>query len=482
MHVDLEEIARQALRERGFSTDFEAPVEDEAKAARETRFDDEPAEDLRSLLWFSIDNDDSRDLDQLSCAERAQPHILLRVAIADVDHAVPKDSASDRRARTNTTSIYTPPAVFPMLHPRFSTDLTSLNENEDRLALVAEMTIGGDGEVVSSTLGRAWVRNHAKLAYDAVAAWIDGSGPMPPKVAADDALAASIRLHNEVADAMRLRRQRFGALDLETIEPRAAFENGRVTAIQVQKKNEARMIIEDLMIAANGVTARFLEERGFATIRRVVRSPERWEKIRALAEEKGHALPAAPDSHALEQFLVAMRREDPLRFPDLSLSVVKLMGSGEYAVEAPGSKSDGHFGLAVRDYTHSTAPNRRYPDLITQRIVKAALAKREAPYTIEELEELAAHCSDREDEANKVERIVRKAAAAMFLSDDIGKKFDGIVTGASSKGTWVRIFQPPAEGKVVRGAEGLDVGDRVRVRLVRTDPHRGFIDFERGSS
>jgi VacB/RNase II family 3'-5' exoribonuclease len=478
MYVDLEEIAREALKERGFSIDFEAPVEREAKAARETTFEQEPADDLRSLLWFSIDNDDSRDLDQLSCAERDGSNILLRVAVADVDHPLPKDSESDRRARNNTTSIYTPPAVFPMIHPRFSTDLTSLNEAEDRLAIVAEMTIGGDGEIVASTLRRAWVHNHAKLAYDSVAAWLDGSSAMPPKVAASEALAESLRLHNEVADSMRVRRQRFGALDLETIEPRAAFENGRVTAIQVQKKNEARMIIEDLMIAANGVTAAFLEQRGFATIRRIVRSPERWEKIRSLAEEKGHALPSAPDSHALEQFLVAMRKQDPLRFPDLSLSIVKLMGSGEYAVEIPGTKSEGHFGLAVRDYTHSTAPNRRYPDLITQRIVKAALANRPSPYSVDELEELAAHCSDREDEANKVERIVRKAAAAMYLSDDVGKKFDGIVTGASSKGTWVRIFAPPAEGKVVRGAGGLDVGDRVRVRLVRTDPYRGFIDFE----
>jgi len=468
------------MQEKGFEADFSAEVLEQAEKAHETVFADENADDLRKLLWFSIDNDDSKDLDQLSCAERdASGRILLRVAVADVDHHVPKDSPVDLRARTNTTSIYTPPEVFPMLPRRLSEDLTSLNENEDRLATVVEMTIGGDGEVVESNVRRAWVHNHAKLAYDAVAAWLDGEGEAPAKVAESKALADSIKLHDEVADAMRDRRHRYGALDLDTIEARAQMSGGKVTDITIQKKNQARQIIEDLMIAANGVTARFLADRGFSTLRRVVRSPERWERIRDVATASGFTLPGEPDSAALEQFLVTMRKKDPLRFPDLSLTIVKLMGSGEYEVEVPGVEGPGHFGLAVRDYTHSTAPNRRYPDLITQRSVKAALRGEPNPYGNEELDELAAHCSEREDAANKVERKMRKSAAALYLSDDIGQTFEGLITGASEKGTWVRIFRPPAEGRIMRGEKGLDVGDRVKVKLVRTNVERGFIDFER---
>lgn len=477
---NLEELAKEALHEAGFEAGFSAEVLAEAEQAEETRFGEENAEDLRNLLWFSIDNDDSKDLDQLSCAERdASGRVLLRVAVADVDHHVRKGSAADQRAQKNTTSIYTPPAVFPMLPRRFSEDLTSLNENEDRLAVVAEMTLDSEGEIVESRLVRAWVHNHSKLAYDSVAAWLDGESDPPPQVAASKELAESIRIHDDLTDKMRERRHRFGALDLETIEARASMSGGKVLELKAQKKNQARQIIEDVMIAVNGVSARFLAEHGFPTLRRVVRSPDRWNRIRDVASEHGSTLPPEPDSRALEEFLVMMRKKDPIRFPDLSLTIVKLMGGGEYTVEVPGVEGEGHFGLAIRDYTHSTAPNRRYPDLITQRMLKSAIAGKPNPYSTEELTELAQHCSDREDDANKVERKVRKAAAALYLSDDVGKTFEGIVTGASAKGTWVRIFTPPVEGRIVRGEKNLDVGDRVKVRLARTDVERGFIDFER---
>ena len=480
---ELQAIARRAMRERGLEPDFSPAVLTETGAISgpaEER--DSAIRDLRHLPWASIDNDDSRDLDQLSVAAPAGGDaVTILVAVADVDAVVRKGSAIDGHAQMNTTSVYTAAEVFPMLPEKLSTDLTSLGEGEERLALVVATTIGPDGAVTDGDVYRSRVVNHAKLAYDAVAAWLAGRAPVPPRVAAVPGLDAQLRLQDRVAQAMKELRHHRGALSLATLEPRAVFDGDVLTDLLPDEQNRARELIEDFMITANSVTAKFLEARGFPALRRVLRSPERWERIVALAVDLGERLPPAPDARALEAFLEAQRLADPGRFPDLSLSVVKLLGSGEYVLDPPGGTADGHFGLAVRDYTHSTAPNRRFPDLITQRLLKAALTGGPAPYSDAELAALARHCTEAEDNAAKVERQVRKSAAALFLASRIGERFDAIVTGAGVKGTWVRVLRPHVEGKVVRGVEGLDVGDRVRVELVRTDVERGFIDFARAA-
>lgn len=435
--------------------------------------------DMRDRLWISIDNDDSRDLDQLTFSEPLPGGgVKIFVAIADVDALAPQGGALDTHAKINTTSVYTAAEIFPMLPEKLSTDLTSLNEAEDRLAVAVEMVFEQDGTLTASEVYRSAVRNKAKLAYDSVAIGLTG-GAMPEKAAAVPGVPEQLRTQDAIARALRSRRHEQGALDLETIEPRAVFADDAIVDLRVQAKNRARRLIEDFMIAANGVTARFLAAKGFSALRRVVRSPERWLKIVAVAAEYGARLPEQPDSRALEEFLSKQRRADPVRFPDLSLVIVKLMGAGEYVVERPGQPSIGHFGLAVRDYTHSTAPNRRYPDLITQRLLKAALAGQPAPYDARELSVLAVHCTEQEDDADKVERQVRKSAAALLLETRLGQRFDAVVTGASEKGTWVRIFEPPAEGKLVHGFDGLEVGDKLRVKLISTDVERGFIDFVR---
>ncbi len=478
----LREIARRAMKERGFEPDFPPEVLAEANALSEPLpRSDGPVEDLRGLAWISIDNDDSRDLDQLSVAEDlGGGSVRLLVAVADVDAAVPRGGAIDERARTNTTSVYTPAQVFPMLPERLSTDLTSLNENEDRLAVVVSLAARGDGTVTGSGVSRALVRNKAKLAYDSVAAWLDGKAAPPSAVAASKEVEGQLRLQDGVAGAMKERREERGALALASTESKAVFDGDLLADLRPDEENRAKEMIEDFMIAANTATARFLEAKGFPSLRRVLREPARWDRIVALAREAGDRLPDAPSAPALQAFLLKRRAADPERFPDLSLSVVKLLGSGEYDVEVPGRPADGHFGLAVKDYTHSTAPNRRYPDLVTQRLVKAAIAGAPCPYSVEELAELARHSTEQEDDAAKIERQVKKSAAAMLLAPRRGERFDGVVTGASAKGTWVRVFRPPVEGRVVRGETGLDVGERVRVELIDTDVERGFIDFGQG--
>lgn len=480
--TDLRAIARRALIERGFEPDFPPEVRAELEAIPRSHVPDpEPApaaRDLRDLPWMSIDNDDSRDLDQLSVARPgARGSVDLLVAIADVDSLAPKGGAIDAHARRNTTSVYTAGGNFPMLPEELSTDRTSLNQDADRLAVVVEMEVREDGSVAGSTLYRGLVRNHAKLAYDAVAAWLEGEGAVPDAMAAAPGVDEQVRLQDAVASRMRRLRHDHGALDLETAEPRAVVAGDEVVDLEVQPRNRARLLIEDLMIAANGAVARFLDRKKVPSIRRVVRAPERWPRIVQVAAALGEALPEEPDAKALSRFLTARRKADPLRFPDLSLTVVKLLGSGSYQVERPGEVEVNHFGLAARDYTHSTAPNRRYPDLVTQRLLKAALEERRVPYTRDELERLAAHCTQREDDVQRVERQVRKSAAAFVLADRIGERFDGIVTGASMKGTWVRILHPPVEGKLVEGYQGLDVGDLVRVELLSTDVDLGRIDF-----
>ena len=476
----LRAIAFDTMRDRGLDPDFSQAELAEAAAIEPPQTTAAPARDLRRLPWCSIDNDDSRDLDQLSASEALKGgDVRVFVAIADVDAAVPKGSTLDRHAAVNTTSVYTPGVIFPMLPERLSTDLTSLNEHEDRLAVVTEIVVSSDGALKTSEVYPAVVRNQAKLAYNAVGAWLTSGGPLPPAAAKVRGMDDQLRMQDRAAQALSEARHRTGALDFETIEVEHVFDGDKLRDLQAQRKNRAKALIENLMIAANGVTARFLDARGFPSLRRVVKSPERWERIRGLAEEIGDRLPPEPDSVALAALLARRRQEDPDTFPDFSRSIIQLLGSGEYVVDPPGAEPPGHFGLAVRDYTHSTAPNRRYPDLITQRLLKATLAGRPSPYGIGELEKLAAHCTQQEDSANKVERQVRKAAAALIVESRVGETFHGFVTGASSKGTWVRVSSPPIEGKLIHGERGLDVGDRVRVRLTGVNVERGFIDFER---
>jgi exoribonuclease-2 len=476
---DLAELAADAMRERGLAPEFSPEavrqVERLTAAARPEGAD---VRDLRGLAWASIDNDDSRDLDQLTVAEPlADGAVRIRVAVADVDAMVRQNSPVDVHARRNTTSVYTAARIFPMLPERLSTDLTSLNPRVERMAVVTSYTVAEDGSVREPEVCRAVVHSKAKLAYSGVGSWLEGEGDMPAVVAAVEGLADQMRLQDDVAQRLRERRHEHGALVLATIETKAVMEDGAVVEVRHEEKNRAHELIEDFMIAANGVIAHYLEERGLPSFRRVVKSPERWDRIEALAADLGDSLPTDPDPVALQRFLLRRRRADPVRFPDLSLTVIKLLGRGEYAVHRPGQAADGHFGLAVRDYSHSTAPNRRYPDVITQRLVKAALRSAPAAYGPQELAELADHCTQQEDAAKKVERQIAKSAAAMVLADRIGEKFDGIVTGAKEKGTWVRIFEPPVEGRVVQGGSTLDVGDRVTVELVDVDVRRGFIDF-----
>jgi len=471
----LQGIARRAMVKYGLEPDW--PPEAMAELARITDTPSTVPRDLRALPWSSIDNDDSRDLDQLEvCIEGPSPRLLI--AIADVDALVRRGSALDAHAAKNTTSVYTPARIFPMLPPELSTDRTSLNEHADRDAIVVDMTIGGDGATAERDVYRARVRNRAKLTYDAVAAWLDG-GPALAAFGSEPELQAQLTLQDQLASLLRARRQEEGALDFDRSELKPIVTDGEVTDLLTETPNRARDVIENFMVTANSVTARFLSSRGYPSIRRVVRSPERWPRIVDLAAQSGGRLPAQPDARALEAFLRAQRAASPDQFADLSLSVIKLLGRGEYVAEGAGGSSDGHFALAVANYTHSTAPNRRFPDLVTQRLLKAALAGAPAPYPLPALGPLAAHCTKQEDAANKVERLVRKAAAALWMSNRVGQEFDAIVTGASNKGTWVRLRIPPVEGRLERGAEGLDVGDRVRVRLLSTDPEQGFIDFAR---
>jgi VacB/RNase II family 3'-5' exoribonuclease len=477
----LQQIAQQAMIEKGLLPDFSAEALAELdKLNSPTPVAGGAMRDLRDRLWASIDNDDSRDLDQLTVAE-ATPDgkVKILVAVADVDSLVRDGSAIGEHAQHNTTSVYTAGGIFPMLPDKLSTNLTSLNLNEDRVALVVEMVVGADGSILDSGIFRSAVRNRAKLAYNSVAAWLEGSGLAPDAIAAVTGLGDNLRLQDKAAQRLKDLRHVHGALSLETVEARPVFEGDRLRDLKAQEKNRATDVIEDFMIAANGVTARFLTSNGFPSIRRVVRTPERWNRIVEIAGEHGFKLPNDPDSKALEEFLVQQKAADPAGFPDLSLAVIKLLGRGEYVAELPGQTVSGHFGLAVKDYTHSTAPNRRYTDLITQRLLKAVIDTRPQPYSGAELVALAKHCTEAEDAANKVERQVGKSAAALLLQSRVGEQFDSIVTGASPKGTWVRLLSVPVEGRLVHGFDGVDVGSRVRVQLSNVNVERGFIDFTR---
>jgi VacB/RNase II family 3'-5' exoribonuclease len=478
--TELQRIAHQVMLDNGLEPDFSSAATAQLATLAAAHRSGPQIHDLRSLLWCSIDNDDSRDLDQLSVAQPADDgNVKILVALADVAGTVVAGSAIDAHAGTNTTSVYTPARIFPMLPERLSTDLTCLAEDQERMSLVIDMTLAPDGTLKASDIYRALVLNRAKLAYDSVAAWLDGKGPPPARVASVAGMDQQLRTQDRVAQVLKRVRQSQGALSLTTLEAQAVYEGAALMDLAPDEHNRAKELIEYFMIAANGVVAQYLEGKGCSSLRRVLRVPERWSRIVELARGLGETLPPAADAKALSAFLVTRQKAAPAQFPDLSLAVVKLLGAGEYVLKRPGQPAEGHFGLAVADYTHATAPNRRYPDLITQRLLGAALSGAAAPYSDGELGTLAAHCTLQEGNAAKVERQVGKSAAAMLLQARTGEVFDGIVTGASDKGTWVRIAHPLAEGRVVKGAAGLDVGDAARVRLTRTDVQRGFIDFER---
>ena len=478
--ADLQAVARQVMLAHGFDPDFPPAVLQEVAALKSKPPvpSTNDLRDLRDLLWSSIDNDTSRDLDQIEVAQSlGTGDVKLLIGIADVDSYVPKQSSIDEHAASQATTVYTGVRNFSMLPEVLSTGLTSLLEGQDNAAVVIEFVVSDDGHVKSTDLYRALVRNKAQLTYNAVGAWLEGKGSMPPKVVASTDLQAQLQLQNSAAQALRQQRYRHGALDIETIEVRPVLLNDTVTDVVKQEKNRATELIEDFMIAANEVVARALAN--VSSLRRVVKTPERWDRIVQLAAEQGGSLPAQPDSKALNDFLSARKAADPDHYADLSLAVIKLMGPGEYVLERPGDPAVGHFGLAVQDYTHSTAPNRRFADLLTQRLLKALIGNRGGVYSDSELESIAKNCTLKEDSARKVEREMTKRMAAIAMQSRIGQVFDAIVTGAGSKGTFVRILQPHVEGMLVQGQQGVDVGDSLRVKLVRTDVQHGYIDFTR---
>ena len=480
IHFNLVAAAHAAMIEHGFQPEFPAATAGELAAIE--AHPEPPAvpgiQDLRSLLWSSIDNDTSKDLDQIEWAEQLPSgSIRVLIGVADVDARVSRGTVIDGHARSETTSVYTGVRVFPMLPSELSEGITSLNENEDRVALVIEFAVDPAGTASEGKAYRALVRNHAQLAYNAVGAWLAATGPAPAKVSASAELAAQLKLQDAAAQRMLGGRYQHGALDLETIETRPVMLADLAVEIVSLEKNRATSLIEAFMVAANGVIARTFEAAGVASIRRIVRVPKRWDRIVEVAAGLGATLPAEPDSKALNDFLLAQKQKDPDHFPDLSLAVVKLMGPGEYVLVKPNEVSPGHFGLAVQDYTHSTAPNRRFPDMVTQRLLKAWLAKAPQPYSADDLNTIALRCTLMEDNARKVEREMQKRIAAVVLHPRIGQSFRAIVTGVNKYGTFVRTLDPHVDGKLVEGAKGLDVGDRVTVKLISTDPQRGFIDF-----
>jgi len=477
---DLSAAARQEMLDQGFQPDF-APGTDEQLAAIKTRtapVADAQVCDLRSLLWSSIDNDSSRDLDQAEVAERVANGIRVLVAIADVDATVAMGTPIDNHASQQTTTVYTGIRTFSMLPEVLSTDMTSLNENVDRLSIVVEFVVAADGTIASSDIYRALVRNQAQLTYNGVGPWLEGTAAPPPKVAASAALQAQLKLQDEATQLLRAERNRMGALNMNRVEADPQIVNGEVTGINTREENRATELIENFMVAANGAMASTLGKAGVSSIRRIVKTPERWPRIVELAAKYGETLPATPDSGALNAFLQRRQTADATHYADVSLAVVKLMGPGEYVVMHPGDPEQGHFALAVRDYTHSTAPNRRFADTVTQRLIKAVLAKRPAPYSNAQLDAIAQNCNLKEEAARKVERNMGKRIAAVALQPRIGETFSAVVTGVTPKGVFVRVLNPPAEGILVRG-EGVDVGDKLQVKLISADPRKGYIDFIR---
>jgi len=479
------------MLDRGFTIQIPAGAAAQLETEAEPQFESLNVRDLRAWFWSSIDNDDSRDLDQIEYAVNDGNGIRLYVGVADVDWFVPLHSPLDQVARENTTSVYTGVETFPMLPGRLSTDLSSLNEAEERLAVVVEMLVDVEGCVAESSIYSAVVLNKAQLTYDAVAAWLDSDSgshnDMPlsqagsrtlRKIQASSELQDQLRMQDRAAKLLRDRRHEAGALTFHTVELQPVMSDGKVIDLGTKERNRASYIIEDLMVRANQVTSEFLDSHHSPGMRRVVREPKRWDRIVSLAASLGTTLPPQPDVKSLEAFLKTQQERSPSQFEELSFTVIKLLGRGEYVLKAPGQEAPGHFSLAVENYSHSTAPNRRYPDLVTQRLLKAVLMGKQSPYSNDDLEVIARHCTDKEDDANRVERLVKKCAAAILMGGRIGEVFDATVSGVTPDGTWVRLLHPPVEGKLEGKIPVLDVGHRVRVRLVATNPQRGFIDFE----
>lgn len=475
---DLSAAARQEMLEHGFEPEFSPAVESQL-AGIAAQPSDGGLKDLTALLWSSIDNDDSRDLDQIEWAERVAGGVRVLVGIADVDSLVARSTPIDLHAARETTTVYAGIRTFPMLPEKLSTDLTSLSEGADRPAIVIEMLVAADGSIASSSTYPALVRNRAQLTYSAVGPWLEGTAAAPGKVAASAPLQAQLKLQDEAAQALRTERHRLGALTFDRAEAQPVITNGQVRDIAARLANRASQLIEDFMIGANEVMARRLRDAGVSSIRRVVKAPERWARIVDLAEQYGDKLPPEPDAGALNAFLMRRKQADAVHYADVSLSVLKLMGPGEYVASRPGDTGQGHFGLAAQDYTHSTAPNRRFADLVTQRLLKALTAKAAPPYTDDELDGIAQNCTLKEDAARKVQRDMTKRIAAVALQHRVGQSFSAVVTGVTPKGVFVRIVDPPVEGRLMRGDQGVDVGDRLQVTLLGADPQRGFIDFGR---
>jgi len=479
-HLDLQATAKQIMQQRGFEPDFPDEV-----TAQLANLKGQPQiaasnglRDLRNLLWSSIDNDTSRDLDQIEVAERSSNgDVKVMIGIADIDALVSKSTPIDQHAARETTTVYTGILNFPMLPEELSTGITSLLENEDRASLIIEFVVDSDGNQTSSDVYRALVRNQAQLQYNSVGVWLEARAAAPQKVSDSKHLQDQLKLQDDAARKLKNQRLQHGALNLQTDETRPLVLNDKVVEVVKQQRNRATDLIEDFMLAANGVVARFLGD--VSSLRRIVRTPKRWDRIVELAASKGEKLPAEPDSKALNDFLLRQKAADPDHFADLSLATIKLIGPGEYVLERAGEVAPGHFGLAVQDYTHSTAPNRRFADMVTQRLIKAKLAGQTNPYSEDELTAIASNCTQKEDAARKVERDMSKRLAAVAMQSRIGQVFDAIVTGVTDHGTFVRILQPHVEGLLAQGAQGLDVGDKLRAKLIRTDPSKGYIDFAR---
>jgi exoribonuclease-2 len=476
---DLVAAARQEMIDHGFHPDIPPDAVAQAAALPENPAADGGLRDLRGLLWSSIDNDTSRDLDQIEVAEPAGDAVRIRVGIADVDAGVPPGSPIDRYAAQAATTVYAAAATFPMLPERLSTDVTSLAEHADRVAIVIEMVVAADGSVPESSVYPALVHNHAQLTYNGVGPWLEGRSAVPPKVSDSVDLQAQLKLQDKAAQSLRDARHRMGALQFDRVEMEPTFSDGHVQDIAAHKTNRATQLIEDFMIAANQVIAGTLQKGNVSSIRRVVKAPERWPRIVELAAQHGGKLPPEPDAKALSDFLAQRRQADPVHYADVSLTVLKLMGPGEYVLARPGDPDPGHFALAAHDYTHSTAPNRRFADLVTQRLIKALLEKRPVPYTDAQLVQIAGNCTLKEDAARKVRRAMDKRIAAVALEKRVGQSFSAVVTGVTPKGVFVRVLDPPVEGRLMHGEQGLDVGDRLHVKLLSVDPARGFIDFGR---
>ena len=476
-HYDLDAASREEMRRNGFDVEFPEGAADQLADLQHADANFAGLKDLRHLLWSSIDNDSSRDLDQVEVCSQEGRNIRVLIGIADVDFAIPRDTPIDRHAASQTTSVYTATRVYPMLPTAISTDLTSLNEGVDRAGIVVEMLIAPDGQIAESSVYQALLHNGAQLTYNAVGPWLEGRAPAPPKVTRSPELQAQLHMQDAAARALQAQRHKRGALEFDRNTAQPVVVNGQVTGLESQAKNRAGELIENFMVAANMLMAETLERANVSSIQRVVRRPERWLRIVEVARRYGFDLPEAPDSVALNAFLKDRKDADPIHYADVSLSVIKLLGPGEYVLVRPGDPDQGHFGLAAHDYTHSTAPNRRFADLVTQRLIKAVLAGVPSPYSDAELEVIAKHCTEREDAARKVERVMDKRVEAVALQPQIGHTFHGVVTGVTPKGVFVRVLHPPAEGRVMQGEHGLDVGDQVQVRLISTDPQRGFIDF-----